>query len=228
MMETINEQLKQNFYNQPEIISLLEQNKKAQLHMSESEKERFVTYYFNGLREKPFVDEADVIVPSQSVKTYDLKPVMSLPKLVSQFSNELYKDKYDFFVINFANPDMVAHSGNLPATIKAIEYVDYYLFEVVKSVLESNGVVFVTADHGNAEELINYGNGGFFLTTDKGQVDTDHSNYPVPFMIVGNGFEKGRMNIRPGALSDIAPTILEVMGLPIDANMTGTSLISKI
>jgi 2,3-bisphosphoglycerate-independent phosphoglycerate mutase len=206
---------------------VLEQNNKLQFHMSESEKQRFVTYYFNGLREKPLNGEEDVIVPSLKVRTYDLRPIMALPKLLNEFNRALDKDKYDFYVINFANPDMVAHTGNLPATIKAIEHVDYYVNEIVRNVLELGGVLFLTADHGNAEELINYGNVGFFVSTEKGQVDTDHSNYPVPFLIVGNGYEKEKVDIRSGALSDVAPTILEVMGIPIDSNMTGKSLLSK-
>ncbi len=206
---------------------MLEANNKQQLHMAESEKQRFVTYYFNGLREKPLVGEEDVIVPSLKVKTYDLKPIMSLPKILSEFNKALDKDKFDFIVINFANPDMVAHTGNLPATIKAIEHVDYYLNEIVSAVLELKGVVFVTADHGNAEELINYGNVGFFVTTEKGQIDTDHSNYPVPFIIIGEGFEKDKISLNTGALCDVAPTILEVMGIQKDPDMTGKSLIAK-
>lgn len=207
---------------------ILEKNNKKQFHIAESEKERFITYYFNGLREKPLTNEDVVIVPSLKIKTYDLKPIMALPKLLTEFNKALDKDIYDFYVINFANPDMVAHTGNLQATIKAIEHIDYYVNEVVKNVLELNGVVFLTADHGNAEELINYGNVGFFVTSEKGQIDTDHSNYPVPFMIVGNGFEKGKINIKNGALSDVAPTILDVMGIPTDINMTGKSLLTKI
>lgn len=206
---------------------VLSENNKSQLHMAESEKEHFVTYYFNGLRDKPVKGEEDLIIPSQKVKTYDLKPEMSLPKLTQAIKKELYKDKFDFFVINFANPDMVAHTGNLSATITAIENVDYYLYQLVKNVIDIGGVVFVTADHGNAEELINFSNTGFFVTTDKGQVDTDHSNYPVPFMIIGKGFERGNLSLNNGALSDVAPTILEVMGISKPAEMTGKSLVIK-
>lgn len=209
------------------LAEVLDNNGKLQLHVAESEKEHFITYYFNGLREKPFKNEEDIIVPSLKIKTYDLRPEMSLPKITKTLLSELGRDKYDFIVCNFANPDMVAHTGNLKASISAIEYVDYYLYQVVKNVIEANGVVFVTADHGNAEELISYGNTGFFVTTDKGQVDTDHSNYPVPFIIIGNGFEKEKINLNTGALSDVAPTILEVMGIKPPAEMLGKSLIVK-
>ncbi len=204
---------------------VLEKNNKLQLHIAESEKEHFIKYYFNGLRENPFKGEEDIIVPSLKVKTYDLRPEMSLPKVTKTILNELRKDKFDFIVANFANPDMVAHTGNLKASITAIENVDYYLYQIVKSVIEAKGVVFVTADHGNAEELISYGNTGFFVTTDKGQVDTDHSNYPVPFLIVGEGFEKEKTSLNTGALSDVTPTILEVMGISKPEEMLGKSLI---
>ena len=204
---------------------VLSANNKNQLHMAESEKEHFVKYYFNGLREVPLGGEKDVIVASPKVKTYDLKPEMSLPKLTYEVKRHLYKDKYDFIVVNFANPDMVAHSGKIPETIKAIEAVDKYLGEIVNIVYEAGGATFITADHGNAEELINFSNANFFITSNEGQVDTDHSNNPVPFIIVGKGFEKGRMPIRSGALSDVAPTILKVMGLPKPVEMTGNSLI---
>lgn len=204
---------------------VLSANGKAQLHMAESEKEHFVKYYFNGLREIPLPGEDDVIVPSPNIKTYDLRPEMSLPKLTRELKRHLYKDKYDFIVVNFANPDMVAHSGKIPETIKAIEAVDKYLGEIVRIVYDAGGVTFITADHGNAEELINFSNASFFVTSGQGQVDTDHSNYPVPFIIVGKGFEKGRMEIRSGSLSDVAPTIIKVMGLPKPQEMTGNSLI---
>jgi len=209
------------------LVVVLQDNNKTQLHIAESEKEHFITYYFNGLRETPLSGELDKIIPSQKVKTYDLKPEMSLPKLTKELIKEIYNDKFDFFVANFANPDMVAHTGNLKATITAIENVDYYLYQIIKNVLELNGVVFVTADHGNAEELISYGNRGFFVTTDKGQVDTDHSNYPVPFVVIGNGFEREKLKLNTGALCDVAPTILEVMGITKPVEMLGKSLIAK-
>lgn len=205
---------------------VLSQNNKTQVHLAESEKEKFVKYYFNGLREEPFPGEKDVIVPSLKIKTYDLKPEMALPKIAAEFRKNLNKDEFDFFVVNFANPDMVGHSGNLKATIRAIEYVDKYLSDIVKMTLDADGIAFVTADHGNAEELLKFPESSFFITTGQGEVDTDHSNNPVPFVIIGDGFEKGKLEIRPqGALCDIAPTILKVMSLPQPAEMTGKSLI---
>lgn len=204
---------------------VLQENKKSQIRIAESEKEKFITYYFNGLREKPLENETDLIVPSQKVKTYDLKPEMSLPKITKEVKNAINSDKYDFLAINIANPDMVAHSGNLTATIKAIEYVDLYLQEMVKEVLFYDGVAFITADHGNAEELISYSAASFFITSNKGAVDTDHSNYPVPFIVVGTGFEKGKIEIKNGSLSDIAPTILQVMGIKPPSEMSGMPLV---
>ncbi len=195
-----------------------------QAHMAESEKERFVTYYFDGMREKPLEGEDVYIVPSPKVPTYDKKPDMSLPRLIKEFKKQLSKGIYHFFVLNFANPDMVAHTGNLQATIKAIEAVDRYLNDLVKAVLNVDGTIFVTADHGNAEELLTYPSSSFFFTTKDGLVNTDHSNNPVPLMVINNNY-KGKGTVLPkGALSDISPTILNFLGLQVPESMTGNNL----
>ncbi len=196
-----------------------------QMHMAESEKERFVKYYFNGLREEKVLGEDDLIIASPKVATYDKKPEMSLPKLASEFKREVRRGVYDFFIINFANSDMVAHSGNLKATIAAIGYVDRYLNELVREVLAEDGVVFITADHGNAEELLTFPTSSFFFTTDKGVVNTDHSNNPVPFIVVANKFKGSEVKMSQGALSDVAPTILSLMNISKPDLMTGRNLL---
>lgn len=198
-----------------------------QMHMSESEKERFVTYYFDGQREKPENGEENLIVPSPKVATYDKKPEMSLPKLVSEYKKQLRKDKYNFFIINFANPDMVAHTGDLNASIQAIEFVDKYLEELVKATLEVDGCIFITGDHGNAEELITFPTSSFYFTSEQGTVNTDHSNNPVPLIIIDKRFEGKSLNLQKGGLSDIAPTILSLMGITKPAEMTGKNLVTQ-
>lgn len=140
----------------------------AQFRLAESEKERFISYHLNGLRDISFPRELVKIVPSPKVSTYDKKPQMSLPKLLKEFKRALNDSKYNFFVINFANPDMVAHTGKMKATISALEHVDRAIGEVVASVLASDGSVIITADHGNAEELLSYPKGTFYYTTEKG------------------------------------------------------------
>jgi 2,3-bisphosphoglycerate-independent phosphoglycerate mutase len=196
-----------------------------QLHIAESEKERFVKYYFNGLREEPVEGEDDLIVPSPKVATYDRKPEMSLPKLVKMLKKQLEKDIYNFVVVNFANPDMVAHTGNLKATVKAIEHVDKHLKSLVDKVLASDGTVLITADHGNAEELLTFPTSGYFFTTSKGTLNTDHSNNPVPLLIINNSLRNSSIKPPKGALSDIAPTILGLFGIQKPAQMTGNNLL---
>jgi 2,3-bisphosphoglycerate-independent phosphoglycerate mutase len=199
-----------------------------QLHMAESEKERFVKYYFDGLREEPVPGEDDLIVPSPKVATYDKKPEMSLPKLISEFKKQLNRDFYHFFIMNIANPDMVAHSGNIKATIKAMKYVDHYLGKLVEAVLAVDGTVLVTGDHGNAEEMLTFPTSSYFFTSSKGVVNTDHSNNPVPLIIVNRAYEGNPIILKRGALSDIAPTILSLMGIPIPEQMEGVNLLSQM
>jgi len=196
-----------------------------QMHMSESEKERFVTYYFDGMKEMRASGEDVVIVPSPKVATYDKKPDMSVFKLVAEFRKELAKDIYHFFVINFANPDMVAHTGNLNATIAAVEATDKAVGQMVEMLRAVGGTLVVTADHGNAEELISFPTTSFFFTSSGGEVNTDHSNNPVPVIFVNSMLEGKAMNLPQGALSDIAPTILSLMGLSIPKEMTGRNLL---
>jgi 2,3-bisphosphoglycerate-independent phosphoglycerate mutase len=206
----------------PEILS---QRGMLQMHLAESEKERMVTFYFDGLKDERFPGEDVEIISSPDVPTYDKKPEMSVYKIVKSFKRHIKRNKYHFFMLNFANPDMVAHSGNLEATIKAVEAVDKAVGELVKTVLDVDGTVFITADHGNAEELLTFPSRSYFITTSKGSINTEHSNNPVPLLIVSNAFKGNAVTLPKGALSDIAPTILNMMGIPVPPEMDGKNLL---
>lgn len=197
-----------------------------QMHMSESEKERFVTYYFDGLREEKQQKEDVLIVQSPRVPTYDKKPEMSVNELTEQFKETLNKDIYNFIVLNIANPDMVAHTGKIEPTVRAIKAVDSVLKEIVEGVLTVNGTVLITADHGNAEELITYPTSSYFFTSQEGIVNTDHSTNPVPIIIINKTLEKSNKKLPKGILADIAPTILKLMGIEIPPVMSGKNLLS--
>ena len=199
-----------------------------QLHIAETEKYAHVTFFFNGTQEKPFKGEDRVIVPSPKVASYDATPAMSANEITDRVVKEIEANAYDFIVMNLANPDMVAHTGNLEASIKADEVVDACIGRVARDTLAQGGVLFLTADHGNAEELLN-------LRT--GEKDKEHSTNPVPFIVVGKSFEgqpsvagevpNGDLSLMPpvGMLADVAPTILSVMHLPQPPQMTGQSLV---
>lgn len=187
-----------------------------QFHIAETEKERHVTYYFNGRRERPFSGEDRVEVPSPQVAFYDKKPEMSAPQVTETLLKWLKMGIYDFAIVNYANPDMVGHTGILQAGIKACEVVDGCLSKVVKTVLGLGGVTVITADHGNIEEMID-------LKT--GEADTKHSTNPVPLIIVDRRFDsKGRILPR-GILADIAPTTLAIMGIEKPSQMMGRNLL---
>jgi 2,3-bisphosphoglycerate-independent phosphoglycerate mutase len=205
----------------PEILS---QKGMKQLHLAESEKERMVAYYFDGKREEPFPGEDVVILPSPNVDSYDKRPQMSVFGLAKRFVKEMRRDQYHFAVMNFANPDMVAHSGNIKATVKALEAVDKALGMVVREITNRQGTLLVTADHGNAEELLTFPSQSFFVTTAKGTVNTEHSNNPVPLVIINQAL--GKRSLPRGKLADVAPTILAIMNLPIPATMTGRNLLA--
>jgi 2,3-bisphosphoglycerate-independent phosphoglycerate mutase len=196
-----------------------------QMHISESEKERFVTYYFDGLRDEKMVGEDILIVPSPNVATYDRKPEMSLGSVVTEVKKVLAMDKYHFIVVNIANPDMVAHSGNLAASVKAVEFVDEGVGQFADAIRAVDGSLIITADHGNAEELISYPNATYFFTSEKGTVNTDHSNNPVPVIFIGRTFEAKQFHIKQGILGDIAPTILSMLGVAVPKDMTGRNLL---
>ncbi len=199
-----------------------------QLHIAETEKYAHVTFFFNGLKDVVYPGEDDVVIPSPKVSSYDQQPEMSAGKVTTRAIKEIKSDKYDFILLNFANPDMVAHTGNLEATIKALEFLDTCVGQIVDLVLAKEGVVFITADHGNCEEMIN-------LQT--GEVLKDHSTNPVPFLMIGKQWEGQTAGlpegvgadlslVPPGAmLSDVAPTILKVMEIEQPAVMTGAALL---
>lgn len=190
-----------------------------QLRVAETEKERFVTYYFNGQREEPFSGEDRLIIPSAKVPTYDLKPEMSAVEMTEQLLNRLSERVYDFILINFANPDMVAHTGVIPAAIKACEMTDLCVGKIVAAVLAQNGACVITADHGNVEEMIDPVTGG---------IDTEHSTYSVPFLCIAKEFQGKVSELPSGMLADVAPTILSLIGIPIPSNMNGRNLLAYI
>lgn len=191
----------------------------TQLRMAESEKERFVTYYFNGLREVPFDGEDRLIIPSPKVPTYDLKPEMSSFELTSKLIYNINSKKYNFILVNFACADMVAHTGNPAATIKACEAIDVCLSRIVPEVLKLNGAVFITADHGNAEELIN---------PQTNSIDTEHSTFPVPFIAISNKLNGKTVKLKTGVLADIAPTILDILHIKKPKEMRSRNLLANI
>ncbi len=199
-----------------------------QLHIAETEKYAHVTFFLNGTQEQPFPGEERIIVPSPKVASYDAAPAMSAEEVTDRVVKEIQANAYDFIAMNLANPDMVAHTGNLEASIKADESVDVCIGRIVKATLEQGGAVFLTADHGNAEELRN------LRTKD---IDKEHSTNPVPFLLISKPFEgkpsiagevpNGDLSLMPpiGMLADVAPTILAVMGLPQPPQMGGQALI---
>ena len=200
------------------------ENKLPQIRIAESEKERMVTFYFNGLREEPSAGEEVVIVPSPKVATYDKKIEMNLSGIVEKFHAALSSDTYRFFLMNFANADMVAHSGSISATIKAIERVDRAIGEVADAILSVNGTLIITSDHGNAEQVASYSKKGYFYTTQKGTVNTSHSSNPVPLFVIANDLAGKKLN-SGGSLADIAPILLSRLNLAIPSVMTGKNLI---
>ena len=192
-------------------------NGKKQLRLAETEKYAHVTFFFNGGVEEPNVDEARLLVNSpKDVATYDLKPEMSAPEVGMDLVEAIKSDKYDVIIINFANPDMVGHTGVIPAAVAAVERVDSLVGEAVQAVKDVDGVLFICADHGNAEKMIDY---------ETGAPHTAHTTNPVPFILV-NADPSWKLR-EGGCLADIAPTLIEVMGLEQPEEMTGKSLIVK-
>ena len=187
-----------------------------QLRLAETEKYAHVTFFFNGGVEEPNKDEERSLVKSPAVATYDLQPEMSAPEVSRRLNEAIRSGKYDVIVINFANPDMVGHTGVIPAAVKAVEAVDQCVGTAVEAIKEVDGVLFICADHGNAEKMIDY---------ETGAPHTAHTTNPVPFVLVN--YEDGVTLREGGALADIAPTLIEIMGLEQPAEMTGTSLLIK-
>ncbi len=191
-------------------------NGKTQLRLAETEKYAHVTFFFNGGVEEPNKDEERSLVKSPAVATYDLQPEMSAPEVGERLNAAITSGKYDVIVINFANPDMVGHTGVIPAAVKAVERIDQCVGAAVDAVREVDGALFICADHGNAEKMIDY---------ETGEPHTAHTTNPVPFILVN--YDEAYTLREGGCLADIAPTLLEIMGLEQPAEMTGKSLLIK-
>ncbi|MFA6047893.1 MAG: 2,3-bisphosphoglycerate-independent phosphoglycerate mutase [Parcubacteria group bacterium] len=199
----------------------LSKSKVEQLRIAETEKFAHVTYFFNGGIEEAFPGEERVIIPSKAVSTFAEAPEMSAPEITEKLLDLLKEKDYGFILLNFANADIVGHTGNEKATVTAIETIDSCLEKIIKAILGKNGQLLITADHGNAEEMTN---------NHTGEVDTEHSVNPVPLWYITsqNHHEKPREPIPPqvaGLLSDVAPTILEIMQIEKPKEMTGESLL---
>jgi 2,3-bisphosphoglycerate-independent phosphoglycerate mutase len=187
-----------------------------QLYIAETEKYAHVTYFFNGGYADPVNGEKRMVVPSPDVKSYDETPEMSSKKLTQIILKNVAAHAYDFTVLNFAAPDMIGHTGNLKAAIQTCEAMDKYVNEIVRAYLAKNGTIIITADHGNIEEMLN-------LKT--GEANTEHSTNPVPFVII-NKYLKNKIKLRKGGkLGDVAPTILDLLGIKKPKEMAGRTLI---
>jgi 2,3-bisphosphoglycerate-independent phosphoglycerate mutase len=200
------------------LAAVLSMHDKRQLHISETEKYAHVTYFLNGGNETPYPGEDRVHIPSPKVATYDKKPEMAAPEITDYVGKAISQKIYDCIIINFANADMVAHTGSIPATKKAIETLDSCLEKITNWVLASDGVLVITGDHGNAEVM---------LDPKTNAVDTEHTANPVPFIVVGGSFRNSQeLQLPVGLLADIAPTILYLLKIQKPDSMTGNSLLA--
>ena len=205
-------------FPQAEVVSvaeLLSAHGLRQFHVAETEKYAHVTYFFNGGREEPFPGEDRELVPSPKVATYDQAPEMSARPVAERLAAAIGTGTYDFAIVNFANPDMVGHTGVFEAALRAMKATDDAVGIVVDATLAAGGCVLLTADHGNVEEM----------AFPDGSLNTQHSTNPVPVAFITS--EPGQWALRDGALSDIAPTLLELLGVPAPARVTGRPLISR-
>lgn len=209
--------------------SVLSQYGYTQLRIAETEKYAHITYFFNGGKENSYPGEDRILIPSLPSTNYGKNPEMRSAEITERVLKEISQNRYDFILINYANPDMVGHTGDFEATKKAVEILDVLLGNLVENILALDGAVLITGDHGNAEEVINL---------QSGVIDTDHSNNPVPLYLIANEFKKNESrdsagflryeSIPVGILADVAPTILDLMGLPKPEEMTGMSLLRTI
>ena len=188
---------------------------KTQLRIAETEKYAHVTFFFSGGREEPFEGETRILIPSPQVATYDLQPEMNAPEVTDKLVAAIHSGEYDAIICNYANGDMVGHTGDFDATVKAIEALDVCVGRVVEALQAVNGQCFITADHGNAEQM---------LDETTGQAQTAHTTFPVPLIYVPQKGRKARL-LSGGRLSDLAPSLLKVMGLEQPAEMTGRALV---
>ena len=195
---------------------IFSRNSLTQLRIAETEKYAHVTYFFNGGEEKPVAGEDRQLIPSPKVATYDLQPEMSAPELTDAILAAIHSRKYDLIVCNYANGDMVGHTGFMPAVMKAVQTVDTCVGRLAAAILETGGSMLITADHGNADMM---------LDPITGEPFTQHTTNAVPLTLVSDSYKNSRLN--HGILADIAPTILDLAGLPQPKSMTGHSLIQK-
>lgn len=195
---------------------VLSKNNIRQIRIAETEKYAHVTFFFNGGVEEPYPGEDRVLVPSPKVATYNLKPEMSAWEVTREVREKMSSGMYQVGIVNYANPDMVGHTGIMDATVKACETVDSCLEQVINTILPMGGVVLVTADHGNAEEMID---------PETEEPHTAHTSNSVPFILVCDCFKNAKL--RAGSLQDIAPTVLDILGIAKPPEMTGESLLIK-
>lgn len=206
---------------------IISENNKTQLRIAETQKYAHVTFFFNGLNDASFKNEYRVLIPSRTVPRQEEDPVMMAPAITTRLLQAIEESSFDFVLVNYANPDMVAHTGNIDATKKAVEVIDEQLAKIVPAVLTSNTILLITSDHGNAEKLFNP------LT---GEPETKHDISPVPVYLVGKQYEKPRDRFRVqdqerapiGMLADIGPTVLELLEIPKDPEMAGESLLRQL
>ena len=185
----------------------------TQLRIAETEKYAHVTFFFNGGEEKQYEGEDRILIPSPKVETYDMKPEMSAGEVTDKVVEAINSRKYDAIILNYANPDMVGHTGSLEATVKALEFLDGCVKRVVDAIENNDGTLLITADHGNAEQMIDY---------KTGELHTAHTTNPVPLVLIGRD-----VKLKEGRLADLAPTMLDLMNLVKPEEMTGESLIEK-
>lgn len=185
----------------------------TQLRIAETEKYAHVTFFFNGGEEKQYEGEDRILIPSPKVETYDMKPEMSALEVTENVLNAIHSRKYDSIILNFANPDMVGHTGNIDAVIKALETLDGCVEKIVEAIEQEGGYLLITADHGNCEQMIDY---------KTGEPHTAHTTNPVPLVLVGKDAK-----LKEGRLADLAPTMLDLIGIEKPAEMTGESLIEE-
>lgn len=189
----------------------------CQLRLAETEKYAHVTYFFSGGREEPFPNEDRILIPSPKTATYDLQPGMSAIEVTQEAEKRILSGKYQFIIMNYANLDMVGHTGNFNATVAAVETVDDCVGKVLAAILEIGGVVVLTSDHGKAEQMIDH---------DNNQPQTAHTTNPVPCYFIGKGLECLKFKSH-GILADVTPTLLEIVGVELPSEMTGKSLLEK-
>jgi 2,3-bisphosphoglycerate-independent phosphoglycerate mutase len=191
----------------------LAKNGKTQLRIAETEKYAHVTFFFSGGREEPFPGEERILIPSPKVATYDLQPEMSAPEVTDRIVEAIENQRYDVIVVNYANGDMVGHSGVFDAAVKAVECLDLCVGRIVEALDKVGGEALITADHGNVEQMSD---------ASTGQAHTAHTTEPVPFIYVG----KRNFKVRDGGvLADVAPTMLMLLGMEKPSEMTGTSIL---